>query len=97
MIGITYFYPAKKLDGKNIREKLLSELNKFKGDITDYFEALDNDETEEIPEIEKHIRRHLNNNSEYASFKRCIIKNNRRLNNIFGHYIPVLEREEQHA
>lgn len=84
--------PTKKLDSKNIRNKLLSELNKFKYEINSYFEALENDEYDEIPYIEKQIKRHLNNNSEYASFKRCIIKYNRRLNEIFGHNIPTIER-----
>lgn len=89
--------PTKKLDSKNIRKKILLELNSFKGDIDSYFEALEHDEEDEIPNIKKSIKRHLSNNSEYASFKRCIVKHNPELNKLFGQYIPVVEREEVHA
>lgn len=84
--------PTKNLDAKNIRDNILNQLNIFRTEINEYFEAIENDEEDEIPNIKKSIKRHLNNNSEYASFKRCIIKYNPRLNEMFGHYIPVIER-----
>lgn len=89
--------PTKKLDSKNIRDNILKQLNIFRSEITKYFDAIENDEEDEIQDIEKEIRRHLNNNSEYASFKRCIVKYNPRLNKMFGHYIPAIERGEQDA
>lgn len=88
---------TKNLDSKNIRKKIRDELNSFKEDIESYFEAKENDEEYELPDIEKSIKRHLSNNSEYASFKRCIVKHNPELNKLFGQYIPVVEREEVYA
>lgn len=89
--------PTKKLDSKNIRDNILKQLNIFRLEVNKYFDAIENDEEDEIPDIEKEIKRHLNNNSEYASFKRCIVKYNPRLNKMFGHYIPTIERGEQNA
>lgn len=89
--------PTKNLDSKNIRRNILSQLNSFKEDIDSYFEALENDEEYEIPDIQKSIKRHLSNNSEYVSFKRCIVKYNPGLDKIFGQYIPSVEREEYNA
>lgn len=89
--------PTKKLDSQNIKRKIVEEVKDFLDEINSYIDANENDEEDEIPKIEKSIRRHLNNNSEYASFKRCIIKYNPGLNGLFGHYIPAVEREVQHA
>ncbi len=89
--------PTKKLDSQNIKRKIVDEVKDFLDEINSYIDAKENDEEDEIPQIERAIRRHLNNNSEYVSFKRCIIKYNPGLNEIFGHYIPTFEREEEYA
>lgn len=89
--------PTKKLDSKNLRDKILKELTDFSKLIYDYFDAVDEEEIEDIEYTSKKIKRHLNNNSEFVSFKRWIIKDNPDLYDRFGQYIPVAEREEQHA
>lgn len=89
--------PTKKLDSKNLRDKILKELTDFRCIISDYLDAVDDDETEDIEYTTKKIKKHLGNNSEFVSFKRWIIKDNPDLYNIFGQYIPIVERGEQHA
>ncbi|MEG1411153.1 MAG: HNH endonuclease [Terrisporobacter sp.] len=89
--------PTKTLDSKNIKRKIVKEVKDFLECINDYIDAKEYDEEDEIPELEKSIKRHLNNNSEYVSFKRCIIKYNPDLKQLFGQYIPTIEREAQYA
>lgn len=76
--------PLKKLDSKNMRDNLSSQLTEFKRTIIDFLNS--SDETHDV--LERKIIDELADTSEYAAFKRCYIKNNPKLNSIFGKYIP---------
>lgn len=76
--------PLKKLDSKNMRDNLSSQLTEFKRTIIDFLNSTD--ENYEI--LERKIIDELADTSEYAAFKRCFIKNNPKLNSIFSKYIP---------
>lgn len=71
--------PLKKLDSKNMRDNLLSQLNDFKRTIIDFLKSTDKN----YEFLERKIIDELADTFEYAAFKRCYIKNNPKLNSIF--------------
>ena len=58
---------------QNIKRKIVDEVKDFLDEINSYIDAKENDEEDEIPQIERAIRRHLNNNSEYVYFLKDVL------------------------
>ena len=76
----------KNIEGENKRKKLITEIIEFNEKLHEYFETgLTNDEK---IQIKIKLRRYLSIESPFTAFKIWIIKNNTKLNNIFGDLLP---------
>lgn len=75
----------KKLEGANIREKLLHEIRMFQNLLFSYHS--DNDDAAETEATKKEIIRHLKPSSAFTAFKRWIIRDNAWLFAEFQEYL----------
>lgn len=84
----------KKIDSDNIKKDILNELKNFLDLINDYYEIIEQkDDNDHLPIVNRKIKNALGLNSKYTSFKRWIIKDNKKLLSDFGEYLPKLDKE----
>jgi len=74
----------KTIEGANIREELLKEIEHFQKYLIAYFSASYDEDHKSYCLIE--IKKHLNQASNFTSFKRWIIRGNERMWEEFGEY-----------
>lgn len=80
---------TKNLEAANLREALLNEIKDFQAVLIEYFNTLNDEETSELYLIK--LKRHLDQGSEFLSFKRWIILNNDRMRSELGHLLTAKE------
>lgn len=79
--------PLKNIDSDNIKKDILDELLDFNRFINDYLDYFNLDEYDKLEYLERKIKLHLSKKSKYTSFKRWIIKDNKKLYELFGKYL----------
>jgi hypothetical protein len=79
--------PLKKLESANLRNKLLKEVHSFQSILMQYFDYADAELIEEANALLPQIKLHIGKAANFASFKRCIIRNNNAFLAEFGHYL----------
>ena len=77
--------PLKQIESSNIRNKLLQEIKSFQENLIEYFkDTIDEDDKKYL--LIK-IKQHLSSGSNFTSFKRWIIRENKTLYNEFQQYL----------
>lgn len=79
--------PLKALDSNNLRKSLLKNLREFQGYLMDYFDAIESKDEDDIEFFKRKIKLQLGKGSEFAAFKRDIIKNINGLYEEFKEYM----------
>ncbi len=74
----------KTIESANIREEILKEILEFQTYLFEYFDSTYDEEDKKF--ILRKIKSHLNQSSNFTSFKRWIIRENKELFNEFGKY-----------